>query len=63
MPALWQDIPMMHIVPVMEGYTLHYEVRTGSGSKIGRHNNEHDAILWCRENAYEYVVTHRHIDQ
>ena len=53
----WDDVPMMHIVPVRSEYTLHYEVRMGSGSRMGRHNNEKDAITWCKENAYEYTVT------
>ena len=61
MAPIWEDsAPMMHVVPVMEGYALHYEVRTGSGATIIRQHNEKDAITWCRENAFDYVVTRRH---
>lgn len=63
MDPMWQDQPIMRVVPVMEGFTLHYEVRTATGSTIMRYDNEHNAILWCRENAFEYVVTRRHVDQ
>lgn len=59
MAPIWADQPMMHIVPVLEGFLLHYETRTGSGSTISRHNNEKDAILWCKENAFEYTVGKR----
>jgi hypothetical protein len=57
---LWEDQPRVNIVPIMVGYALTYEIRMTSGAVIARPHNEKDAVTWCRENAYEYTVQHKH---
>ena len=57
MPAMWDDMPRVQVVPVRTDYTLHYEIRLPSGTTVQRHHNEKDAADWCKERGFDYTVT------